>query len=292
MEKKFARLLIQLFAEEESETTDSQDEAVNELEDEFTDDEDDETSDEVEETTNEPEKVKTLRELLESNKSYQDEMNDIIEGRVKRERNKLDRDYRDKLSKYEELAYLTQTGLKTNDLEETLTKSREFYGKQGIKYTPANSTREEEILANAYANEIIEDSDTIEDIQKAADKLVAKGVNITNKEKLVLKNLIGEMESRKRISDLKSLGVKEEIYNSKEFRDFEKLFTKDTPISEVYNLYRTKTNSTKELDNPGSLKGVQTKDKKTFISEAEYDRMTEKEIEENMDLIRESMSKW
>lgn len=281
MENKFAKLLIQLFAEEESETTDFEDEGVNE---EFTDAEEAETSEPVgKETTEEPEKVKTFT---------QEELDSIVENRLSRERKRMDRDYKDKLSKYEELAYLTQEGLKTNDLDETLSKSREFYGKQGIKYTPAGNTREEEILANAYANEIIEDSETIDDIQKVADKLIAKGVNISNKEKLVLQNLIGEMESRKRLSDLKSLGVKEEVYNSKEFRDFEKIFSKDTPISKVYNLYRAETNSTKELDNPGSLKGVQAKDKKTFISEAEYDRMTDKEIEENMDLIKNSMSKW
>ena len=31
---------------------------------------------------------------------------------------------------------------------------------------------------------------------------------------------------------------------------------------------------------------------KTFISEAEYDKMTDEEIEKNMDLIRKSMYKW
>ena len=34
------------------------------------------------------------------------------------------------------------------------------------------------------------------------------------------------------------------------------------------------------------------KQEKTFISEAEYDKMTDKEIEENMDIIRKSMKHW
>ena len=290
MKKGIARLLIQLFADE-SETTDLETD-VTEEEVEYTDsvnEETEETSEPVEETkteepTEEPKKVKTFT---------QEEVNEMMKDRIKRERNRLDRDYREQLSKYEELAYLTQEGLKASNLEETLEKSRSFYGKQGIKYQPANSTREDEIVANAYAREIIEDSDSIEEIKAAADKLLKKGTSITNREKLIVQGLIGEMESRERISNLKKLGVKEEVYNSDEFRAFEKKFAKDTPISDVYELYRTMNKPTaKVVENPGSMKSIPAKEKKAFITEAEYDRMTDKEIEENMALIRESMAKW
>ena len=281
MKKGIARLLIQLFAEE-SETTDLEMDATEEETTEEVE-ETEETSEPVEEPTEEPAMVKTFT---------QEEVDRMMKDRLKRERNKLDRDYREQLSKYEELAYLTQEGLKASTLEETLEKSRSFYGKQGIKYQPAKSTREDEILANAYAREIIEDSDSIEEIKAAADKLLKKGTSITNREKLVVQGLIGEMESRERISNLKKLGVKEEVYNSNEFRAFEKKFTKDTPISDVYELYRTMNKPTKVVENPGSMKSIPAKEKKAFITEAEYDRMTDKEIEENMALIRESMAKW
>lgn len=286
MKKGIARLLIQLFADE-SETTDLEMDATEEETTEEVE-ETEEVSEPVEETvteepTEEPEKVKTFT---------QEEVDRMMKDRIKRERNRLDRDYREQLSKYEELAYLTQEGLKASNLEETLEKSRSFYGKQGIKYQPANNTREDEILANAYAREIIEDSDSIEEIKAAADKLLKKGTSITNREKLVVQGLIGEMESRERISNLKKLGVKEEVYNSDEFRAFEKKFAKDTPISDVYELYRTMTKPTKVVENPGSMKSVPAKEKKAFITEAEYDKMTDKEIEENMDLIKMSMTKW
>lgn len=289
MKKGIAKLFIQLFAEE-SETTDLEMD-VTEEEVEYTDgvnEEPEETSEPVEEvkeeTTEEPEKVKTFT---------QDEVDRMMKDRLKRERNRLDREHREQLSKYEELAYLTQEGLKASNLEETLEKSRSFYGKQGIKYQPANNTREDEILANAYAREIIEESDSIEEIKAAADKLLNKGTSITNREKLVVQGLISEMESRERLSNLKRLGVKEEVYNSDEFRAFEKKFAKDTPIADVYELYRARTKpATKVVENPGSMKSVPAKEKKTFITEAEYDRMTDKEIEENMDLIRMSMAKW
>ena len=290
MKKGIARLLIQLFADE-SETTDlemdvtEEENAENSTDDAENDaEETEETSEPVEEPTEEPEKVKTFTQA---------EVDKMMKDRLKRERNRLDRDYREQLSKYEELAYLTQEGLKASNLEETLEKSRSFYGKQGIKYQPANSTREDEIVANAYAREIIEDSDSIEEIKAAADKLLKKGTSITNREKLIVQGLIGEMESRERISSLKKLGVKEEVYNSDEFKAFEKKFTKDTPISDVYELYRTMTKPTaKVVENPGSMKSIPAKENKAFITEAEYDRMTDKEIEENLDLIHKSMLKW
>ena len=40
------------------------------------------------------------------------------------------------------------------------------------------------------------------------------------------------------------------------------------------------------------MKNESEKSKKTFITEKEYDKMTDEEIEKNMDLIMESMKKW
>ena len=103
---------------------------------------------------------------------------------------------------------------------------------------------------------------------------------------------VDEISNRRRISELRTIGVSEDEYNSNEFKEFEKKFTKDTPIKDVYNLYRLQHNTVEPVDNPGSMKTVASKEKKGYISEAEYDRMTDKEIEENMDLIRKSMEKW
>ena len=289
MEKENAKMLIQLFAEEESETTDLEEDEV--IEAEYDDTAEEETSDPVEEeTTEEPEKGKSLKELLKEHPEYQDEMNDIMESRVNRERKKLDRDYQKKLSKYEELAYLTKAGLKAESDDDALEKTRDFYGKQGIRYTPNRSAREEEILASADVEEILENADSIEEIESEVQRLNNKS-NISNREKLIAQKLTEEIYNRRRISELSKMGVKKEVYNSSEFKAFEKQFTKDTPIDDIYELYKIKTTK-KKVDNPGSLKGVQTKSKKEYITEAEYDRMTDKEIEENMDLIRRSMEKW
>ena len=280
MEKGIAKLLIQLFADE-SEPTDYEDVMEEESTSEV--DETEETSEPVEETTVEPEKVKTFT---------QEEVNTMIGERLKRERINLDRKHKDELSKYEELAYLTQKGLKAESLEETLEKSRSFYGKQGITYTQTRDSRDEEILADADVSMIIDSSDSLDDIESEIKRILAKGNNVSTREKIVAEKLIRELETRQELQELAKIGVKPEEYNSKEFMEFKKKFNKETSIGDIYELYRTKNKSMRKVENPGSMKSIPAKEKKKYITEAEYDRMTDKEIEENMDLIKESMSKW
>lgn len=284
---EFAKMLLQRFAEE-SETTDSNEveETEDTIEQEYTDGSETEEAEEsniVDEDAKEPEKVKTFT---------QDEVNEMMDKRIKRERRRLDREYQEELSKYKELAYLTKEGLDTDDLDEALDKTREFYDKKGIKYSPEANTRDEQILANAYAQEILEDCDSIEDIEDAIKSISKKGAKMTDREILVVKGLDNEVKSRKRFAELSALGVSEEFYNSKEFKEFESKFAKETPISDIYEIYNTTLKAEKHIQNPGSMKSVPSTEKKDFISEKEFDKMTEKEIEENMDLIRKSMEKW
>lgn len=227
---------------------------------------------------------------METPKTFtQDEVNSMVEKRLNRERRRMEREYNDSISKYQELAYLNQQGLKANSLEETLDKTREFYGKQGIKYVPNNT--DDEIVGKYYANEIISEADSLEDLEAQAKKLSSKQ-KLSSREEFVLNGLNDEISNRKRIAELKTIGVNEDEYNSQAFKDFEKRFNKDTPIKEVYELYKLKNTTETPVDNPGSMKSTPGKEKKDYISPSEYDKMTDKEIEENMDLIRESMYKW
>lgn len=261
-------------------------EQTNEYVDGATEEIVDEIDNEVEETT---ENVEQPTEVETPKMISQDEVNSIVEKRLSRERKRLEREYQESLSKYQELAYLNQEGLKAKDLDETLDRSREFYGKQGIKYVPKND--DDEIVGKYKANELIAEAETVEELESQAKRFTSKG-NLSAREEIILKNLNEEIQNRKRVSELKSIGVTEDEYNSNEFREFEKAFTKETPIKDVYELYRLKHNTVKTVDNPGSMKTLAGKEQKGFISEAEYDKMTDKEIEENMDLIRESMKKW
>lgn len=285
---EFAKMLLQLFAEE-SETTDSMEEEDT-IEQEYEDTSDaeevEETEEEAEEeTTEEPEKVeKTFT---------QEEVNQMIDKRIKRERNKLDRKYKDELSKYEELAYLTKQGLDTDDFDEALDKTRQFYAdKKGIKYSPKSDNKDEEILANAYAREILEDCESVEDIEDAIQNISNKGTRLTERDAIIIKDLDKEAKRMKKVAQLSELGVTEDVYNSDSFKQFESKFNENTPISDIYELYNTTQKAEKQFKNPGSMKSVPSAEKKSFISSKDFDKLTDKEIEENMELIRESMREW
>ena len=242
----------------------------------------------VEETTETIVEETTPSEPTYTESQMQERINSAVEKRIARERKKLDREYKESLSKYQELAYLTQQGLKAESLDDTLEKSREFYGKQGITYVPNND--DDEIIGKAYANEIISEADSLNELEDTAKRLSSK-TSLSNREKIILDNLTGEIETRKKIAKLESIGVTEEEYNSSEFKQFASQFNKDTPIENVYEIYKKNTD-VKPVSNPGSMKSIPGKEKLDFISEAEYDKMSEKEIEENLDLIRQSMTKW
>lgn len=302
MEKieEFAKLFIQKFAEEEkSEQPDEEDMEMEESEEEnpYEDsenevseevDEDNESTEEVDNSTEEPEKEKSLKDLLKDNPEYQKELDSIVKKRVSR----VERNFNTEMSKYKELEYLTRKGLKANDIDDVLDKSREYYGKQGITYTPERTNRQNEILAKAEAKEIIDSCDSTDEIEKEIQKILVKGTNVSIEERMIAQNLTDELQSRKRLMDLSALGVKKEIYESDDFINFEKKFDKKTPIAEIYKIYNSQIKSAKKYENPGSLKTAVTKTKKTYITEQEYDKMTDEEIQENMDLIRESMTKW
>lgn len=268
--------------DEELETTDSQYE-TSESHDEISESQEETTEVIVDESTKTPPEK-------EEQKFSQKEVNEIVENRLNRERKRIEREYKENVAKYEELAFLTQQGLKANDLDETLDKSREFYGKQGIKYAPSNDS-DETILGKAYANEIIADSESIDDLEKVVNKLTKKS-NLNLKERVLLDSLKSEINDRKRITELKSIGVNDDELNSKDFKAFESQFLKDTPIKKIYELYKLTNTVPQTVENPGSMKTTPGKEKINYISEADFDKMTEKEIKENMDLIRDSMQKW
>lgn len=252
------------------------------------------TNEPAEETANVEQTTEIIVEEQPTEPMYtksqmQEEINNAVENRLARERKKLDREYKESLSKYQELGYLTQQGLKADSLDDTLEKARKFYGEQGITYVPQND--DDKIVGKAYAEEIISEADSLKELEDTANRLSSK-VNLSNRDKIILENLNSEIESRRKIALLEANGVTEEEYNSQEFKDFVKKYSNsDTPIMDLYNMYKRVTD-VKPVENPGSMKSVPGKEKQDFISEAEYDKMSDKEIEENLDLIRKSMEKW
>ena len=245
---------------------------------------------EVEETEVEETEVKTFT---------QEQLDAIIADRVRRERNtssrseaNIRREYEEKLADIENII---KAGFGTNNLDEGLTRITELCKNKGITIPERKSSYSQsdlEVLANHAANEIIADGYDAVDLE--LKKLANKGVDrMTSREKLIFDKLNTTKKVMDSEKELASIGVKPEILQSKEFKDFADKFTGSKfSMKEVYEMYAKETKPKPKAKPIGSMINNNPKEEKAFISEAEYDKMTEKEIEANMDLIRKSMQKW
>lgn len=229
----------------------------------------------------------------------QEKLNELVEDRVRRERNaskrseaNIRREYEEKLADIENII---KAGFGTDNLDDGLTRITELCKNKGIKIPERKNSYSQsdlEVLANHTANEIIADGYDAVDLE--LKKLANKGADkMSAREKLIFARLNDTKKVLDSQKELASIGVKPEILESKEFKDFADKFTGSKfSMKEVYEMY-ARDNKPKPKAKPiGSMINNNPKQEKTFISEAEYDKMSDKEIEENMDVIRKSMRSW
>jgi hypothetical protein len=90
--------------------------------------------------------------------------------------------------------------------------------------------------------------------------------------------------------------VTKDVYNSLEFRDFAGKLNSNTPITDVYNIYR-QTQPKKEIKPMGSMKNHNSGDNgvKEYYSFEEAKKFTKQDFDKNPALyaaVTKSMTKW
>ena len=261
-----------------------------------------ETTEEIQEVvdTETPEAEEVESEAEEKVLTFtQEKLNELIEDRVRRERNtskrseaNIRREYEEKLADIENII---KAGFGTDNLDDGLTRITELCKNKGIKIPERKNSYSQsdlEVLANHAAEEIIADGYDAVDLE--LKKLANKGPDkMSAREKLIFTKLNDTKKVLDSQKELASIGVKPEILQSKEFKNFADKFTGSKfSMKEVYEMYARENKPKPKAKPIGSMINNNPKQEKTFISEAEYDKMSEKEIEENMDLIRVSMRSW
>ena len=228
-------------------------------------------------------------------KTYtQEEVDAIVGKRVARAKAKIEKENQ---RKYGDLEDVLKAGTGKDSVEEMTDTFRDFYTKKGIKIPqkPTYSEQDLEILARAEAEEIIRSG--YEDVVEETDRLANVGAaRMTAREKAVFKVLAEHRQNAERGRELTKLGVKEDVYNSKEFRDFASKFNSNTPITDVYDIYN-RTQPKKEFKTMGSMKTNTSADNgvKDFYTVEEARRFTKKDYDKNPALfaaVEKSMLKW
>lgn len=228
-------------------------------------------------------------------KTYtEEELNEIVGKRLARNSAKIRKEY-DK--KYGELESVLKAGTGKEDVKEMTDTFRKFYEGKGIKIPSeaSYSSKDLEVLARAEADEIINSG--FEEVVEEVDRLARKGAeNMSPREKAVFSTLAKYRQDTEMVQELSKIGVGENVYNSKEFKDFASKFSQNTSMTEIYEIY-AKTQPRKEIQTMGSMKNSTSADGtvKDFYTREEALQFTKKDFDKNPALfkaVEQSMLKW
>jgi hypothetical protein len=226
-------------------------------------------------------------------------VDEILPKKIARERRKLDREYKDKLSKYEEAELVLNAGLGTDDISEATDNLRRFYTSKGVEipqYQPSLYNEDDmKILADSEAQRII--GYGIEDVTEEVNRLTDKGFdNMTDREKLVFKSLVEHRDDYNNKKELAKIGVTMEALEDADYKEFAKDLNPNLSVKEKYEKY-LKYKPKKNIEQIGSIKSYTDKDTgvKEFYTPEEARRFTKADYDKNPDLfaaVERSMLKW
>lgn len=254
-------------------------------------------SENVEATTEET--IEQAEQIAQPEKVYTEEdfnkkLDEVLGKKIARREAKIRKEYD---RKYGELESVLKAGTGKEDVAEMTDTFKKFYESKGIQFPkePTYSSKDIEVLAKAEANDIINSG--LDDVIEEVDRLADIGLhNMTDREKAIFKELAEYRKSAEQGKELSKLGVTEDVYTSKEFKDFASKFSATTSIKEIYEIYN-KMQPKKEITTMGSMKNSTPTDEtvKDFYTKDEAMKFTKKDFDKNPALfkaVEKSMLKW
>lgn len=247
-------------------------------------------------TTTTEENVGTQETVTEpAPKTYsQEEVNEIVKRRNARTEAKIRKEYEEK---YGDLESVLKAGTGQNDVAEMTSAFRDYYESKGIQIPVRQefSDHDIEVLARAEAEDIIKAG--YDDVVEEVDRLANIGLeNMRPREKKLFETLAEHRVNAETGRELSKIGVTEDVYTSKEFREFSKKFSSATPPREIYEIY-SKMQPKKEVQTMGSMKSSTQAETgvKDFYSYEEAVKFSKEDFDRNPALykaVQKSMLKW
>ena len=220
-------------------------------------------------------------------------LDEVLSKKIARREAKIRKEYD---RQYGDLVETLKAGTGKESVDEITGTFKDFYAKKGIKMPskPDYSAKDIETLAKAEADDIIRNGD--EDVVEEFERLEALGAKMTAREQATFKLLAEHLQNTETSKELAKIGVTEDEYNSPEFQSFKRKFTKDTPVADVYDIYK-KTQPKKEIKTMGSMKNTTVNDNgiKDYYSYEESLKFTKEDFDKNPKLYKavcDSMTKW
>lgn len=190
------------------------------------------------------------------------------------------REYEEENFKKDQLINVLKEQTEKGSIDELLDMSEEQYGVT-IPRTRTNHN-DERVLGKHDAEEIL----GVQDVEFAENELNRlANLKRTEREEETYSVLKTDLEARKyeaqRQKEIKENGLDEEIVGSEGFKAFEEQFSKTTPITSVYDLYK-KVNGLEEEKpfSAGSLKDTKAKQTDEFYTLDEFNALTAKDLDD------------
>ena len=227
-----------------------------------------------------------------------EELNDLIDKRVKRKLDKIERNYEKQLADYRDTEAVLNAGLGTSDIKEANKRMREYYENEGItmpeRVNPTYSKHEIEVLAKDEAIGFIEDG--YDSMLNEANRLAQIGyANMNEREKIIFSTLSEKLTEENDKKELLKLGAKEELLTDSKFIKFRKQFNSNVPIKEIYALYKG-IQPKPQVENPGSMKNAPVENSiKDFYTYEEASKFSKEDFDKNPELfkaVENSSYKW
>lgn len=223
----------------------------------------------------------------------------IAKERESRAWRKAEREKNRELKDYNEILNTLKVGMETDNIEEIKTSLKNFYKDQGVTIPETNrlSEREEKILAEADAKEIIELGE--DEINRVANDIYNKPLEKRSvREKVIFEKLGNYVMEERAKKSLVEKGIDTSILEDNEFKKFASKFNANTLLSDIYDMY-SKINEPKEkVERPkstGSVKTIATTNEvKEFYTPEEVSKFSMKDLDnpQLMKAVENSMSKW
>ena len=246
-----------------------------------------EVAENVEQTTEETPKTYTEAE-------FNAKLDEVLGKKIARREAKIRKEYE---RKYGDLEEVLKAGTGKESVDDLTDTFRSFYEGKGISMPkkPQYTDSDIALLAKADAEAII--SGGFEEVVEEADRLNELGAErMTAREKAVFVALTNHIKNTETSRELSELGVTEDVYGSKEFKDFAAKFNSNTPMRDIYDIY-AKTQPKKEHKTMGSMKNTASVESaiKEFYTPEEARKFTKKDFDNNPALyeaVLQSMTKW
>lgn len=255
---------------------------------------------EVQETTQEvvQPSAEEIEKMIEerANKKKEEE----IETRLIRDRIARERKEAPMKAKYEQLEAIMKSALGADNIDDVITKSKEFYKEQGITIPEiinksSLNERDEIVLAKADAKDIIKLGKSEMEIE--ANRIASIPERERSlRDKTIFNDVCQELYRMKDEESLKTKGYDTKILNDNDFTTFRKQFNFNTPVSQIVEMYqKVSGNKPTQPQSPGSARTTQTNNEiKDYYTPEEVRNFTEEDLDNPklMEAIDRSMLRW